>query len=128
MSEDVTNKQIDLLGNALKNASNINNLQYLGIFGVNLSSSITYPSWTYSDAGGNFNTYTSDTRSNLTDISGLANFNANLKQSINYLYLNNNNIASIESLSGFYKIKQLWLSCNNNLKNLNGLENHIELE
>ena len=128
MSEDVTNKQIDLLGNALKNASNISNLQYLGIFGVNLSSSLLYPGWTYSDSSGYFNNYTSDTRSNLTDISGLYNFNDNLKQTINYLYLNNNSIASIESLSEFYKIKQLWLSCNNNLKNLNGLENHIELE
>ena len=128
MSEDVTNKQINLLGNALKNAFNISNLQYLGIFGVNLSSSLVYPNWTYYDGSSHFNTYTSGTRSNLTDISGLSNFNDNLKQSINYLYLNNNNIASIESLSGFYKIKQLMLSCNNNLKNLNGLENHIELE
>jgi Tfp pilus assembly protein PilE len=127
MSESVTNNQIIALGEAFKNATGITDLQYLGFYGVNLNTSMTYPWWNTTDSGGFYNTYTSSTRSNLSDISGLANFSDNIKKSVKYLYLNNNKIVSISSLSGFTNITQIWTLCNSPLTSLSGLENHTSL-
>ena len=122
INETDANTQIANLGNGLANATNLNELEYFGISGVTDLYEINY---TFSLGSGNSKyNYTNNSRSNVTDISGLNKFAQNIKSSIKYMYLNNNKISSIEALEGFSNIYELDLMCNSTLSNLKGLENH----
>ena len=124
MSETDANAQVEKLGEGLVNATEIKNLEYFGISGT-----IDIIEGLYSnDEGSNYNKWNLNNSSNskVTDISKLEMFSDNIKNSIKYVYLNNNKISSIDSLSGFGNIYELDIM-NNNLQNFNGLENHKSL-
>ena len=122
MSEADANAQVTNLGNGLANATELNKLEYFGITGTvdlieeNYSYSLGYSKDKY--------TYYKSSHSNLKNIDGLNNINTNIKNSVKYIYLNNNNINNISSLKDFINIYELNIMGNINLVNLNGLENH----
>ena len=122
INETDANAQIANLGNGLANATSLNELEYFGISGVTDLYEINY-TFTLGSSQSKYS-YTNNSRSNVTDISGLSKFAQNIKSSIKYMYLNNNKISSIETLEGFSNIYELDLMCNSTLSNLKGLENH----
>ena len=115
-----SNTEVENLSNALAD-SNLNKLQYFGIFGYEPER------YSYSSSTGMY-TAVSTNNSNITDISSLNKISANTKNAIKYMYLNNNKITNIESLKDFSNINLLYLMGNSNLSNLNGLENHTNLK
>ena len=125
INETDANAQVENLGNGLVNATSLNELEYFGISGVTSFYEDNYTFTIGSDKSKY--SFTSATRSNATDISGLSKFAPNIKSSIKYMYLNNNKITSIEALEGFNNIYELDLMCNSQLTNLKGLENHTSI-
>ena len=127
MSEADANAQVVNLGNGLANATEMNKLEYFGISGNTDMMNGEYSLDT--DALVNYNKYQyrSNTNSNLTDITNLEKFSSNIKNTIKYVYMNNNSFSSIESLKNFSYIYELDLMYNRNLLSLNGLENHSNL-
>ena len=134
ITESVANEQVTNLGDGLKTAYNLNSLEYFGISGDFIFDGGGY---TYEFALGNqeksvnyynLSVFVPQQKSNLTDISGLKNFPVNIKEKIKYMYLNNNNLKSIEPLAGFVNLYELRLMGNSNLESLTGLENHNELK
>ena len=115
-----SNLEIENLSRGLSN-SNLAKLSYFGIFGYEPEQ------YTYGSPD-SILTNTKAQYSNITDISSLANISSITKNAIKYMYLNNNKINSIESLSGFENISLIYLLCNPNLISLNGLENHASLK
>lgn len=71
--------------------------------------------------------YNKDQRSQLTDISAIKKFSTTIKNTVKYIFLNNNFFSSIECLADFKKIYELDVMGNSKLLNLNGLENHTNL-
>ena len=79
---------------------------------------------------------TSDNISNVTNLgensgsekTGLFAFNNTVKDSIEYVYLNNNSFGDVDALTDFKKIIELQLRCNSNLSDIDGLENHSKME
>ena len=130
MNEEIANKQVTNLGKGLSEATYLSKLEYLGISGDSIiydkSHTINYAG---DDSKTVLATYSSTHRSKVSDISGLELFNDVIKSNLKYLYLNNNNIKSVEYLGnnngkeGFSAIKELALLCNSNLKNLDGANN-----
>ena len=115
-----SNTEVENLSNALAD-SNLSKLQYFGIFGYEPEQ------YTYGSSTGVY-TKTNASSSNITDISSLSKISSNTKNAIKYIYLNNNKITNIESLKDFSNISLIYLMCNSNLANLNGLENHTNLQ
>ena len=68
----------------------------------------------------NFGIYNSPSVTNIKKLALLSN---NTKESINKLYLSNNNIDDVEVLSDFTGVTRIELQYNRNLKTLKGLEN-----
>ena len=122
MSEADANAQVNNLGNGLANATELNKVEYFGISGTIDLFELNY---NYS-LGYDYDKYTfyKSSSSNLSDISGLNNISANIKNNIKYIYLNNNKFSSIEPLKDFTNIYELDIMGNANLTNLDGLENH----
>ena len=108
------NNQIEILCSSDKGIANANlsNLQYFGIYGV-------VPN-TQTVANSN------NTHTKLTNIEPLANLSDSTKKAVKYMYLNNNSLTSIESLSGFENIYLLRVE-QNKLLSLKGCENMNDL-
>ena len=137
VSEDVANTQILNLGDGLKEANNLEKLEYFGISGdtVMFDSDIVKNN----DNPASYNNtnkllWTKNTKSNVTSLgdenagTGLCSFNDTIKNSIKYMFLNNNNFSNINQLKNFKNVKELQLQCNASLENINGIENHSNLE
>ena len=123
------NNQIVKLGEGLKN-SEISKLNKFGIFGLDILSK-TWVSIngvredSYSDTDC-LRDYVDSRSSKLTDISAISNFSNSIKSSIQYMYLNNNDLTEnggLASLSGFTNLEYLTIANNKNLTSLDGLEN-----
>ena len=71
--------------------------------------------------------YNDNKRSQLTDISAISKFSSSIKNTVKYVFLNNNSFSSIECLGDLKNIYELDVMCNSKLLNLNGLENHTNL-
>ena len=75
--------------------------------------------------------WNSGNKSNVTSLgegkNGLFAFNRTVKNSIKYMYLNNNSFSDVNALQDFSGIIELQLQCNLNLSNIDGLSNHKEL-
>ena len=129
MTEIEANSQITNFGNGMANATKINGLEYLRIYGeVDTISLYGGPEFGWSrplDWG--FGAVPASGTSNLSDISSLSLLPDNIKSSVIELYLNNHKINNVESLSGFNNIQNLLLMANPNLKSLVGLENKTKL-
>ena len=73
----------------------------------------------------------SDKKSNVTSLgkekTGLFLFNETVKNSIKYLYLNNNGFSDVNALKDFPKLIELQCQCNPNLSNVDGLSGHTDL-
>ena len=125
MSEADANAQVEKLGEGLANATEIKNLEYFGISGTTAMFDGKYTSDTNNTSKINY----TDVKkySKLSNIDNLDKFSNNLKQSIKYLYLNNNSFKSINSLKDFKNLNEADLMCNINLENLDGLENSTNL-
>ena len=126
MSEKDANAQVVNLGNGLANATELNKLEYFGIFGETdiLKREEKYD---YSWNNGLY-AYSSNTKNNLTDISKLSMITSNIKSSIKTIYMNNNQINNLNALEKFSNIEELDIMNNNNLKNMKGLENHVKMK
>ena len=78
--------------------------------------------------------WTSENKSNVKALgdesskTGLFAFNNSVKNSIKYVYLNNNNFSDVNSLKDFKNIVELQLQCNSSLSDIGGLKNHGNLE
>ena len=125
-SEADSNGQIEKLSLGLSNATNLNKLEYFGIFGteefINTRNKFNYD-FTY----GKYS-YSSNVDNNVTDISSLDKVAKNIKSSIKVIYMNNNRISSIEGLKNFSSIEELDIMNNRSLINLTGLENHSTIK
>ena len=110
------NEEVSKLCEGIKNAE-LSALNYFGLYGYNL------PSYT-----NDLNRFSDSSMSSLTDISPLKNLSNITKESIKYVYLNNNNLSSIEALKDFKNIYNINLTRNANLKSLEGLENKKNLK
>ena len=82
------------------NNSNLTTLKYLGIY---------------------------DNGNRVTNINKIAELPSNIKNSINYMYLYNNNIEDITYLYDFVNIRELRVNNNSNLKTLSGIKNMSNL-
>ncbi len=124
MSEINANTQVSNLSLGMKNANDMNKLEYVGIFGEN------YLKENYAVGldGRDIMTVTNTKKSNLTDIFSLNDWASSVKQSIKYMYLNNNSFNNIEALKEYSNIYELWIFNNKNLLTLKGLENHKNLK
>ncbi len=109
-------EEVDKLCTGLESAE-LSSLNYFGLYGFNL---MQYTS--------DLNRYYNSTTSALTDISPLEKLSTVTKESIKYVYLNNNNLNSIEALKDFKNIYNINLTVNTNLKSLEGLENKKDLK
>ena len=125
MSETDANAQVVNLGNGFANATEMNKLEYFGISGNTDMFDGLYTSTAGSDRS-KWN-YNSSKKSNLTDISAIDKFSTEIKNSIKYVYLNNNSFTSIASLKDFNNIYELDVMSCSNLINLDGLENHAKI-
>ena len=127
MTEIEANAQITNLGNGMANATRIDGLEYLYIFGdnTNIIYSRNNYGWDRTDDG--FFKYSSDALSNLTDISNLKKLPNNIKNSVIELYLNNHKITDISCLSDFTGLQNVIMPCNPELHSLKGLENKENL-
>ena len=126
IDEATANKQIEKLGLALSTATSLNKLEYFGIFGTE-GMVKERTEFNYDTSVGKYS-YSSSTRNNVTNISSLSSFATNIKASIKYMYLNNNNLNSIEALRDFSNIEEIYVLCNPNLISLTGLENHTSIK
>ena len=140
ISQEVANNQVLYLGQGLKDASGLTQLEYFGISGITLMFDDTITKNTgipseYNN-GTNTLTYSSSSKSNVTNLgedtgttkTGLYAFNDVIKNKIKYMYLNNNNFSNVNALSGFTKIEELQLMCNPSLSNINALSNNTSLQ
>ena len=123
------NNQIVKLGEGLKN-SEISKLNKFGIFGFDILSKTWDSSKGLREDGFSdtdcLRDYVDSRSSKLTDISAISNFSNSIKNSIQYMYLNNNDLTEnggLVSLSGFTNLEYLTIANNKNLTNLDGLEN-----
>ena len=124
MSEADANAQVTNLGNGLANATELNKLQYFGISGTTTLIEEEY-SFNIGTSRNKWE-YTSNTKSNVTNIDDLVKINESIKKTIKYAYMNNNSFSSIEALKGFNNIYELNLMNNTNLLQLNGFnENNV---
>lgn len=119
MEKEEANNQIYYLGTALNTASNIKKLQYFGIFGRDLTNN----TWAWDDWKG---VEKNDNISKLTDISGCSLFHDNIKETIQYIYLNDINVESISALTGFESVIGLECVGDLSLTSLNGISKNIE--
>ena len=126
LTEEASNKQIEKMCSSMSKATELNKLEKFGIFGTEgMLKEKTQMS--FDNTNGKY-LYNSSIRSNVTNISNLTAFANNIKNTIKIIYLNNNNLNSIESLKDFNNIEQLYICCNYSLKNVSGLENHKSLK
>ena len=76
-------------------------------------------------------TWNSSAMSNVASLgestNGLFAFNDTVKNSIKYMYLNNNKFSNINALQDFSNIIELQCQCNPNLSNVDGLGDHKSL-
>ena len=133
MPKDIANEQVNLLGQGLSTGTNLNKLTYFGVCGTQryyeVDGSFYFRIGLSGTEGANGKyTYTTDTRGNLTDISGLEKVNDTIKKSIKYMYLVANNIDSITSLKDYSSIYELALSNNVSLQNVSGLEGNNSIK
>ena len=127
MSEADANSQVTNLGNGLANATELNKLEYFGISGTTDIFEGNYSLDPGAESKVNKYQYSSNIKSNLSNISNVDKFASNIKSTIKYMYMNNNSFNSIECLKNFSNIYELDLMYNRNLLNLDGLENHTNL-
>ena len=127
--EGTANKEIEKISTSLGKATLLNKLNYFGVFG-----SYSYINLTSADFSGggvtgkfSYSPVEITSRSKLTDISSFSKFSDTVKGSIKYLYLQENNLNSISSLSRFPALYELVICGNSNLTSLEGLENHTTL-
>ena len=125
-SEADSNGQIKKLSLGLSNATNLNKLEYFGIFGTEEFIN-TRNEFSYDNTNGKYS-YSSNVDNNVTDISSLDKVAKNIKSSIKVIYMNNNRISSIEGLKNFSSIEELDIMNNRSLINLTGLENHSTIK
>ena len=124
MSETDANTQVSNLSLGMKNAKDMNKLEYVGIFGENYLKD----SYGVGTDGRDIMNISSIKKSNLSDISSLNDWSNSVKQSIKYMYLNSNSFSTIECLQDYNNIYELWILDNKNLSTLKGLENHNNLK
>ena len=124
MSETNANTQVSNLSLGMKNAKDMNKLEYVGIFGENYLKE----NYAVGLGGRDIMTVINTKKSNLTDISSLSSWANSVKQSIKYMYLNSNSFSTIECLQEYNNIYELWILNNKNLLTLKGLENHKNLK
>ena len=127
--EGTANKEIEKISTSLGKATLLNKLNYFGVFG-----SYSYINLTSADFSGggvtgkfSYSPVEITSRSKLSDISSFSKFSDTVKGSIKYLYLQENNLNSISSLSRFPALYELVICGNSNLTSLEGLENHTTL-
>lgn len=125
-SEADSNGQIEKLSLGLSNATNLNKLEYFGIFGTEEFIN-TRNEFSYDYTNGKYS-YSSNVENNVTDISSLDKVAKNIKSSIKVIYMNNNRISSIGGLKNFSSIEELDIMNNRSLINLTGLENHSTIK
>ena len=125
-SETDSNGQIEKLSLGLSNATNLNKLEYFGIFGTEEFIN-TRNEFSYNGTNGKYS-YSSNVENNVTDISSLDKVANNIKSNIKVIYMNNNRISSIEGLKNFSSIEELDIMNNRSLINLTGLENHSTIK
>ena len=107
-------EQVNAIFSAMQGVD-YSNLKYLGIFGYDwIKHGIT-------------DDRTNGTKGKVTDINILSSLTEKTKESIQYLYLSNNKIQSIQCLSGFKNVSVLRIDTNE-LTTLNGLENMSNLK
>ena len=124
MSETNANTQVSNLSLGMKNAKDMNKLEYVGIFGENYLKE----NYAVGIGGRDIMNISSTKKSNLSDISSLNDWSNSVKQSIKYMYLNSNSFSTIECLQDYNNIYELWILNNKNLLTLKGLENHKDLK
>ena len=127
MSEADANAQVEKLGEGLVNATEIKNLEYFGISGTTDMFEGEYSVNTGAAVSVSKYHYNSTKYSNLKNIDNLKNIPNNIKNSIKYLYLNNNSFENVEALNEYKSIYEVDLMCNKNLLNLDGMENNSNL-
>lgn len=138
INETTANNQVLYLGQGLKDASGLTKLKHFGISGdtvmyndsvsKNTNNPVSY-------TGTNKLVWTSANKSNVTTLgqsdgtnkTGLYAFNDTIKNSLQYVYLNNNSFSSLGALSEFSGLTELQLMCNSSLSNIDGLSNHSNL-
>ena len=125
-TEADSNGQIEKLSLGLSNATNLNKLEYFGIFGTEELIN-TRNEFSYDGTNGKYS-YSSNVENNVTDISSLDKVANNIKSSIKVIYMNNNRISSIEGLKNFSSIEELDIMNNRSLINLTGLEDHSTIK
>ena len=111
-----TDIEVKKLCNGLSNSQQ-KNIEYFGLFGYNL---INYAH--------DIKFFSQEVKSSLTDISELENLPTTIKESIKYLYLNNNKLNSIIALKDFKNIYLVNLTMDKDLSSLSGLENKLSLK
>ena len=110
------NKDVETLCDKTKGIAkaNFSNLEYFGIVGNKKYLQTTDSLYVTS-------------KYDITDISGLANLTDTTKQAIKYLYINNNNISDITSLSGFTNVLILRMDANS-IETFDGIQNMSKLQ
>ena len=116
-----TNDEVFKFGKQLSNYD-LPNLNYLGFFATyNASVDFSFGTPTNRYSSSDYKIIT-----NLSDISPLANLTVATKNAVKYLYINDNQITSLEALSGFSNLYYLRASFNQ-ITSLKGLENKPNL-
>ena len=132
MNEITANKQIQNLGDGLKEASRLSKLDYFGVSGITDyfegNTTLVWEYQTTTSFHADKHVYNLATRSNLSEIDGLSNFNELIKSNLSYIYLPCNNIKSVSCFSDFSNISELILNSNSSLNSLGGLEGHNSIE
>ena len=105
-------EEVNKICDAMKN-TDYTNLKYLGIFG---DSNVKESSGSYWYGSGNTE------QSDVTSIDGLNKLTDQTKKAVNYLYLNNNKLTSLNSLSEFVNVENLLVN-GNLLTSVLGIEN-----
>ncbi len=118
-TEEDSNEEIKRLSLAMTNASKLSNLEYLGIFGKEYV-------FTYDMVTGGREVYGIEDKdiNNLSDLETLSTWNKTVKNSVKYVYFNNNNISNLDFLSEYKNIYEAWLFGCGNLENLSCFKNH----
>ncbi len=129
-TKEQANSEMEKISSSLSKANLLTKLEYFGVFGKYDYINLTRTDFSFGGEAGKFSFTPSDieTRSKLTDISSFSKFSDSIKNSIKYLYLQENDINSISSLSDFSNLYEVVVLGNSNLTSLSGLENHKNLK
>ena len=125
--EDVLNEEVEKIASGLSKATLLTNLEYFGMFGNYNYLNCSLFDFDTKGEKGKFSYVPEDARSNLKDISSFSKFSKNIKNSIKYIYLNENNLINIDVLKDFSNLVEVVLCGNTNLTSLDGLENHTTI-